>query len=137
MPALKPFGIKGTVTVDGSAYQGAKVWARSLTYHTHKDTVKNITYFYTDSSGKYMIDVANIASTVVSDTVRVFCQAGEDKAYADVTVNPATAAGATQDFAFDSNAQGLTDGLKDTPNTDGTEALLHNQLRKGCKDGMS
>lgn len=138
MPSPKAghYVISGTVTVGGSAYQGAKVWAWSGGYHTHWDTVQDATYYYTDSSGKYIMDVANIASAVTNaDKIMVICQAGDQKDFKTVTI-ATTGSGATQDFAF-SNSSNLTDALKSNSNTDGTGALLHNALRKGCKDEMT
>jgi len=139
MPTPKSFyGIKGTVTVDGSDYEGARVWMVSQKYGENTDTVKDVTYFYTDGSGKYLIDVANIATSVNNgDVVRVYCNvAGDLTQYADVTLDTSSQAQSTQNFTITTKS-GLSDGLKDTPNSDGTEALLRNQLRKGLKDGMT
>lgn len=137
MPTPKnPWIISGTVTVGGTAFQGAKVWLFSGSYAQHVDTVKDATYYYTDSKGKYILDVSNFVSAVTNaDVVTVMCQAGDQKTYAEVTIDTSSG-GTTQDFTF-SNLSGLTDGLKDTPNTDGTDALLSNQLKKGTLDGMT
>jgi len=130
-----PYGIAGTVTLDGTAVVGGKIWARSLGYHVNMDTVKNITYFYTDGAGHYLIDVANIASAVTNaDTVRVYCEVDEIATFADVTIDT-TKGGVTQNFTLVAKS-GFTDGLKNTTATDGTGELLHNQLTIGLKDGM-
>jgi len=138
MPLSQPFGIKGTVTVGGTAFRGAKVWAINLSSRKNVNTIADVTYFYTDSNGRYVISAANFSITVsTGNKIRVFCQAGSDKNYADVTVL-STAGGATQNFTF-SNKSGLTDSIKDTRNADGTGAILHNPLyqSKSTKDAMN
>lgn len=138
MPATKSWGIKGTVTRAGTAVQGAKIWAENLTnpktnMEPHKD---GFTYIRTDSNGRYVLDSANISSSSLAngDTIRVYCQVKDEKIYEELTCTLNTAAGTTQNFALSNT---LIDGVRDTPLTDGSGALKHNNTKRGCKDGLN
>jgi hypothetical protein len=137
MPALKGFGIKGTVTRGGSAVKGAKLWAENVDSpgSSVEPYRKNITYCLTDSNGRYVINAANISSTVANgETIRIYCHNGDEKTFADVTITVDTVAGVTQNFALSTS---LADGVRDSPLPSGEGALKHNTTRRGCVDGLS
>jgi len=132
---LQPYAISGTVTLGGSAYQGAKVWVENLSSKYYQNYVDDVTYYHTDAQGHYLIDLANVQTAITNgQTVRVYCELADMTYYADVTVNT-DVGGSTQDFAF-TRLSGLTDGIEDTRRTDGKKALQHCQLKQGLKDGM-
>ena len=136
MPANKPFGIRGTVTRGDNAVQGAKIWAENVdSPNTSMEPYKDgFTYIRTDSNGRYLLESANISSAVTNgETIRVYCQNGDEKTFADVTITVATAAGVTQNFSLSTS---LVDGVKDTPIADGSGALKHNTTRRGCVNGL-
>jgi hypothetical protein len=136
MPIIA-FGIKGTVTRNSVAVQGAKIWAENMDHpKTGMEPYKDrFTYIRTDSNGRYVLDAVNISSSSLADgdTIRVHCQAGDDKTFADVTVDR-DSAGTTQNFTFSNS---LIDGVRNTPIADGTGSLKHNGTRRGCTDGLS
>ena len=130
MGAQKPYPISGTVTLNGTAVNGARLWAQDTTEgtFTHKET--DVSYVETNSSGQYLIDVANITSAYANaDTVRVYCTAKGIETYADVTLNTTTGV-STQNFALTS--RGPVAGVM----KDGIDKL-GSSMKKGTKDGLS
>jgi archaellin len=134
MPQLAPYGINGTVTIGGSAQQGVRVWVQNLTTTYNFDFVENITYYLTDASGKYLIDLANLQTTISNgDVIRVFMEYGDTTGYSDHTVDT-TKGGGTVNFSI-TELSGMTDGIGDNT-TDGTGGLDTWQLKQGLLDGM-
>lgn len=130
----RPYGIKGTVTLNGSNYQGAKIFLRDMTEGTTPSPVDDYTQVYTNSSGKYLINLAqSTASYSNGDTVVVYCQTGEIISTSTITVN--TAAGySTVNFTI-TRKSGLTDGAKRSGLSSG-KGGLNRELIKGCSDGL-
>jgi len=132
-----PFVIRGTVTVDGSVYQGAEVYVRDTSEGTMPAPVDDYTRVWTNSSGQYLINLAQSTQAYSNgDTVRVYCRIPKiDKVqYSDITIR-------TQEGSYTVNFtvtrySGLVDGCKPSPLTSG-KGTLNRQLVSGCKDGMT
>lgn len=130
----RPFGIKGTVTLNGSSYQGARVFIRDVTEGTTPSPVDDYTQVYTNVDGKYLINLAQCtASYSDRDKVVVYCQIGEIISSSTITIN--TNIGyATVNFTI-TRLSGLSDGLKRT-NLSSGKGGLNRELAKGCTDGL-
>jgi len=133
---ITPYTISGTVTLDGSNKQGAKVYA-SIRGQPVPAFDEGTTVAYTNSSGQYTLDLANIAGGYSDgDTVQVVCEIGDIVTKSTHTVDTDTGSG-TVDFAI-TEASGLTDGLSDTESSDGTGGLRPDpNFEKGTSDGMN
>jgi len=129
-----PFVIQGTVTLNGSAYQGARVFIRDMTEGTTPSPVDDYTQVYTNANGKYQINLAmNTASWSDGDNVKVYCQVGDIIDVSNVTVDSKVGS-ATANFTI-VRKSGLTDGLKRSPLANG-KGGLNRELTGGCIDGM-
>jgi len=131
-----PYTITGTVTLDGSNKEGAKVYA-SVRGQAVPVFDEGITVAYTNSSGQYTLDLANIASGYSNgETVYVICEIGDIVTKSTHTIDTNTGSG-TVDFAI-TEASGLTDGLQDTESSDGTGGIRPDtNFEKGTSDGMN
>lgn len=132
-----PYTIVGKVTVDGSAYPGAIIWAKD--YTTGGDAplpVKDLGYAITDELGNYLLSIANIQSNFADrDTIRVSCFTQYDQASFSDTKVDITAGKSTVNFTFTTKS-GLVDGCKSSPRSDRDGGLVRNQLEQGCVDGL-
>ena len=132
-----PYIVRGTVTLNGTAYQGAEVWVRDTTEGTMPAPVDDFTRVWTNSSGQYLINLAQSTQAYAqSDKIRIYCNIPKvDKVqYSDVTVDK-TGGAATVNFTV-VNYTGNVDGVKPSPLTSG-RGTLNRQLVSGCKDGMT
>ena len=152
---LKPYQIKGTVTLllggsaSATAQRGAKVWAVNMSRYGYGalGSAEGIHFERSNSSGRYILDVANIVKPQASpatstntyangDTVRVYCQLGRMFSWQDFTLDTKKNTH-TIDFAF-VRRSGLKDGLKDTKDSDGKYGFNNLRgLNKGLKDGLA
>ena len=132
--AQVPYAIYGTVTVNGSLYQGAKVWLRDITDTGIPAPVDDITVFFTNASGEYLIDLANCTLAYANaDTVYVYCQVGDEPPKrATVTVSTTTGY-SSQNFTFTLN---LVDGLKASILATGKGTLYPGTIRF-LNDGLA
>lgn len=92
---------------------------------------------YTNSSGNYTLDLANIASGYSDgNTVTVVCEIGDIVVKQTHTVDT-TAGSGTVDFSI-TDASGLTDGLDDAVQSDGTGGIRPDpNLAKGTNDELN
>ena len=128
-----PFIISGTVQLNSSNYQGAKIWLRNMTSGSYKAPRDNISYVYTNSAGKYLINATDALSEVnASDSIRVFCKVGDNISTSDYT-GELQKGSTTVNFSFTS--RGASDGLK--PGLTSGIGGLYKETLKGCKDGMT
>ena len=133
-----PFTIKGTVTLNGSAYMGARIWVRDTTEGTEYTPVDDKNLIYTNATGKYNINLANCTNAyAINDNINIYCQIGEIISTSSITV---TARGsATVNFTI-VRRSGLADDLRGSPlQTEFGQAgkgALQRQLTKGCTDGL-
>jgi hypothetical protein len=127
-----PYLISGTVTLNSSNYAGAKIWLRNLTSGSYKAPRDDISYVYTNSSGKYLINATDALTSVnASDKIRVFCKVADEISQSDHTVE-IKKGGATVNFTITS--RGVGDGLK--PGLSSGRGGLYKGLLKGTKDAM-
>jgi len=130
-----PYGIRGTVTVDGSLYEGAKLWVRDTTEGTMPAPVDDYTLVWSNTSGQYLINLAqNTQAYADADTVRVYCDIGRALIYSDIVVNKPK--GWTAVNFSHTTKSGMVDGVKASPLASG-RGTLNRQLVRGCKDGMT
>jgi len=133
-----PYGIKGTVTVNGTAFHGARIWLRDTTEGTEASPVDDHTQVYTNASGKYTINLGDSTNAYANgDSVTVYCLAGRLLGTSVITVSK-RAGYSTVNFSF-TRGSGLTDGVRGSPLVDGPLAGkggLSRQLSKGCSDGI-
>jgi hypothetical protein len=131
-----PYPISGTVTVDGSLYQGAHVWVRDMTEGSMKPPIEDVTYFYTNALGQYLIDIANNTDAYADgDKIRVYCKVGNIETFSDVNINLA-AGSATVNFTI-TRKSGMVDGMKGSRLATQKGGLTSSNLNPGLKDGMS
>jgi hypothetical protein len=115
MPSSRqpPYLIQGSVTVNGSAYRGAKVWVIDLTSSGRVSApIEGITYYTTDDSGAFLIDLADSDDNYADqDKIRVLCQTetGIISSY-DIVVD-ITSGRNTVSFVITTNSA-FVDGLK-------------------------
>ena len=129
-----PYGLRGTITVGGSPQQGVRVWVQNLTTTYNHNFIKNITYYLTDSQGKFLIDLANIQTAITNgDKIRVFMEYGDFTGYTDHTVVSTNAGGAVNWTI--TRLSKLNDGIGDNTTT-GEGGLDTWQLKIGLRDGM-
>lgn len=137
----QPYGIQGTVTINGTATQGAMVWVFDFTEGTKPAPVDDKTSMYTNASGKYSINLAGSTEAYSDgDTVRVYCRIlGIDKTqFSDVTVNK-QAGFATVNFTVVKRS-GTTAGCTSSPILTGLKAgkgQLYKETDVGCMDGLT
>jgi len=128
-----PFPITGTVTYNSSVLQGAKVWAQDITEGTMAYAQENLTFAYTNASGQYVIDLANITSAYANlDKIRVYCEIENMGTWSDIVISLGEGS-ASCDFTI-TRKSGLTDGIKSTKDTSGKYGL--SSLGRGMKIGM-
>lgn len=129
-----PYAIYGTVTVDGSLYQGAKVWVRDIDDDGVPAPISDITVFYTNASGEYLIDLANCTLAYANaDTVYIFCQVGDQPPKRTSITVDTTVGYTSQNFTFTLN---LVDGLKASKLTTGKGTLYPGPIRH-MVDGLA
>jgi hypothetical protein len=132
-----PFSVQGTVTVDGSAYQGAIVWLKD--YGTGGDgpqPVDGVGFCISDSGGKYNIGLTGVQSNYADqDLIRVSCMTQHGRIKTTEFAVDMVTGKKTVNFTFTTNS-GLVDGAKGSPLTNRSGALDKNQLETGCNDGI-
>ena len=137
MAQQSPHQIRGTVTLGGSAKQGATIWAMDITEGTFRYRKKDVSLVYTDSDGHYIIELANITSAWADgDRIRVYCKVGEIETYTDVYVS-IQAGFSVADFTI-VRKSGLVDGARDTVSTTGENGLfgIGTGKKYGVKDAL-
>ena len=131
-----PYAIRGSVTVNGSAYQGAEVWIRDTTEGTMPAPVDDYTRVWTNSSGQYLINLAQSTQAYgTTDAVRVYCKIGDNVTYSDISSIHIQSGASVVNFTYVVKS-GKVDGCKSSPLASG-RGTLNRQLVKGCKDGMT
>jgi hypothetical protein len=128
-----PFPITGTVTYNSSVYRGAKIWLQDITEGTNAYAQENLTFAYTNASGQYVIDLANVTSAYANlDKVRVYCEIENMGTWTDIVISLGEGS-ASCDFTI-TRKSGLTDGIKSTQDDDGKYGL--SSIGRGLKIGM-
>lgn len=130
------YGIKGTVTLDGSAYEGAQIWIRDYTEGTVPEPIDDHTHMYTNSVGRYLINLAECTQAYANaDSVRIYCKVGNIISKSTVTISK-TQGYTTANFTI-TRRSGMVDGIKSTPLTSGKGGLYPTGTEKGCIDGLA
>ena len=128
-----PYGIRGTVTVDSSTYQGAMIWVRDMDEGTVPDPIDDKTVVYTDAVGRYLINVSQSTQAAsLGDTVYVFCKVGDIISKSEITTS--SSGYHTVNFTI-TRLHGGVDGLKGTSLTSG-KGGLYKGLRRDMNDGL-
>lgn len=129
-----PYGFKGTVTVDGSVYQGAEIWLRDKTEGTVSAKVADKTHVFSDAVGRYLINLADCTKAYAdADKVDVYCKIGDILVKTEKTILKARGYD-TVDFTV-TRLHGGVDGLKGSQLVTG-KGGLHKQLTEGTTDGL-
>jgi len=129
-----PYTIRGTVTVNSSNYEGARIFIRDMTEGTTPSPVDEYTQVYTNSSGQYLINLAqSTAAYSNGDVIKVYCQVGNIIDVATITVDTRSGEHVVN-FAI-TRRSGLTDGLKGSSLSSG-KGGLNRELVNGCTDGL-
>lgn len=130
----QPYGIKGTVTLNSSNYEGAKIWIRDVTEGTVPAPVDDYTIVYTNTEGKYIINLANSTQAYSnSDSVRVYAEVGDIVDFSDITIDK-RAGFNTANFSI-TKKSGQVDGVKGSPLSSG-KGGLNKELTRGCNNGL-
>jgi len=141
-----PFGIFGRVLrqeVDAGTQswkncKGAQIWAYDMTEGTINTTItENVTYIYTNTSGQYIINVADITTNYRDlDKVRIYCKFGNIVTYQDITLH--IRRGFEEVNFVLTRKSRLLDGLTDTLGDRGKYGWYSfgRGLKKGLKDAM-
>jgi len=130
----QPYGIKGTVIVNGSGYEGAEIWVRDTTEGTVPAPVDDYTHIFTNADGKYNINLAQSVQAISDgDSVTVYCKVGDIIDKTTITVN--TKLGyAVANFTI-TRRSGATDGIRGSPLSSG-KGSLYPGTDSGCIDGL-
>lgn len=132
-----PYQIRGIVTLNGSNYQGASVWAQDITEGTFTHRKKNVSLVFTNAAGEFIINLANITSAWADgDKVRVYVKAGEIFTWVDVGVFISRGY-TTCNFALTRKSR-LVDGARNTTAASGENGLfnLGTGIKRGLKDAL-
>ena len=139
MATQQPYPIRVSVTLNGTAYRGAKIWATDITQTGYVASVEDAHFARTTSNGRCILDVNNFIGSGTyanGDTVRVYCQVGNILTYSDITLDTKTQQTLVTFTIV--RKSGLNDGLTSTLDDDQKNAFDNLRgLRPGLKDALT